>query len=227
MSDNMCENMCDAEKESARYYEILASEERHRTLNFLNLLSSVIKLKAGSYESEEIRNFRDEIISLIESTSGVYTLITTAGTETLSTDTFFLNITNSLNHFPHVREKKVKIKQVIQTLRLPGEYLLPLSLITIESFTNSLKYAFPPDREGPHCFHIEFSHNNESACLALRDNGIGPGTGGIRSEEHPGSGITIMESLAGQLKGEIDLREEEGTLVELNFPISTASRSSD
>lgn len=206
----------------------LTMESTHRVLNFLNLLNSMIMLKTADHRNTEVKELGGEISAFIDCFSRLHTLLTDTGNEDrISTEVFLPKISDTLRTFPLVAEKKIRIEKRIESLKLPGNFILPLSLITIESFTNSLKYAFPEEVPEDRLFRIDFTHNHSSAKLSLQDNGIGlqeaasPKTGATGS----GNGFRIMEALAGQIGAKMKISEDEGTRVQVSIPIGEKTAS--
>ena len=93
---------------------------------------------------------------------------------------------------------------------------IPCGLILNEILDNSLKHAYPDDEGGE--IYIGFKRTLKSNfVMTVRDYGIG-----LSEEELDGSrntlGLTIVQSLASQLGGEVDFNSIEGTAFRLEFP---------
>jgi two-component sensor histidine kinase len=90
-------------------------------------------------------------------------------------------------------------------------------LIVNELMTNALKHAFPWDRKGV----IQISLSEDASgdrVLAVSDDGVG-----IGAFDPAGSktmGVSLVRSLARQLRGRIEVRGEGGTDVRIAFPRS-------
>ncbi|HDQ15180.1 MAG TPA: sensor histidine kinase [Sediminispirochaeta sp.] len=202
------------------FNEIMVSELRHRTMNFFNLMSSVLRIKLeSSQHGEDTRKFGYEILTLIDSFRSIFTqFVYREERAPLMAGDLFQQLTKSLRSFPVLDSAEpVRLDTRIEPLELPGDSIVPLTLITVESYTNSLKYAFPEHHEGEKEFHIHLRKKNEQAQLILRDNGVGLSQG--KKKHEPGTGMEIMKSLGVQLRGSIEFLDQGGTEVRLHFPI--------
>ena len=216
--------------------EIRLKEQRHRTTNFLNMLSGMMRLKMDKLKTEEAHYICTEMLSIIEAYNQIFYLLNeksgTDGHTTISSQYLFSKIVAILESFPPVQEQKVYIEPEIEAVELHNRNAIPLALITIESFTNTLKYAFPPEFSGKRIFTLQFKELSPTKKLTLRDNGVGaaavkgpsppstkPEEGGGADDSPPeaGSGIGIMKSLAQQIDGELDVDFSQGTVVQLHY----------
>src|SRR6476620_8983317 len=106
---------------------------------------------------------------------------------------------------PH--RPQVLIKVDVDAASIPLDRAVPIGLIVNELVTNSIKYAF--DAEGG-VINVVFRVNESigEAEISVRDNGRGMG------DARPGAfGLRLVESLAGQLGGELSRDDvPKGTL---------------
>jgi two-component sensor histidine kinase len=109
----------------------------------------------------------------------------------------------------------------IQPLRVGLRQAVPIALIVNESVTNSLKHAFPAGRHG--VIAVRFRHEEGQVFLSISDNGVGLG----RSVEEAASeslGIGLMEGLGRELRGNIQIRSDNGTMVSVRFEVGKLIR---
>jgi two-component sensor histidine kinase len=91
-------------------------------------------------------------------------------------------------------------------------------LIINELVTNSLKYAFPPDRKSSDPPTVEVglkALQDGSFVLTVRDNGVG-----FESLASVGSntlGLQLVDTLARQLGGTMKREHSDGALVTVSF----------
>jgi len=213
--------------------EIRLKEHRHRTTNFLNMLSSMMRIKMDKLKTEEARYICNEMLSIIEAYNQIFYLLNKNsygnGHTTISSQYLFSKLVGILKTFPPVQEQNVHIEPKIEPVELHNSDAIPLALITIESFTNTLKYAFPPEYSGSRMFTIQFEELSPTKRLTLSDTGVGAAavkgpsentsTSGGADDSHPetGSGIGIMKSLAQQIDGNLDVDFSQGTVVQLHY----------
>ena len=90
------------------------------------------------------------------------------------------------------------------------------SLLVTEAITNAYKHAFN-ERDGG---HIGVQVTRESPALLLlriRDDGTGFDAA-ANSPDHSGLGRSLIEAFVRQLRGELEVRSDGGTIVEVRFP---------
>ncbi|MDH5298278.1 MAG: sensor histidine kinase, partial [Desulfobulbaceae bacterium] len=84
--------------------------------------------------------------------------------------------------------------------------------------TNSFKYAFAEKEQGE--IMIAFHNVGEKElCLEVRDNGVGLET--PAEEAPPTLGLSLIESLVGQLDGRYTFGNDNGTSCRILFPNPT------
>ena len=99
-----------------------------------------------------------------------------------------------------------------------ADKIVPLSLITNELLTNSIKHAyvdFPINRKMIH----SAIYKKDNCCEILyRDNGIGV-PDDFNPKETSGLGWVIINALVDQLKGKYEVYKDDGMCFRLTFPL--------
>ncbi|RAI58472.1 sensor histidine kinase [Roseicella frigidaeris] len=118
-----------------------------------------------------------------------------------------------------VPESGVALTAQAEAHPLPVAVAADLGLVVNELVTNALKYAFPHQRGG--IVRVGFRRGGGEYSLTVADNGIGL-AGERRAAAEGGSGMRLVQALAGQLGGRLELRGGEvgGTLCTLHFPVA-------
>jgi two-component sensor histidine kinase len=98
-----------------------------------------------------------------------------------------------------------------QRVEFPAERAVPIGIIVNELVTNSLKYAFPDDRNG--IIEVDIQNSATEVIVSVADNGVGC------MDEPKGLGSTLVQLMANQLQGSIQ-REyaKPGCRVVLRLP---------
>jgi two-component sensor histidine kinase len=109
----------------------------------------------------------------------------------------------------------------IQPLRVGLRQAVPIALIVNESVTNSLKHAFPAGRDG--AIAIRFRHEKGQVLLSISDNGVGLRRS-VEEEASESLGIGLMEGLGRELRGNIQIRSDNGTIVSVLFEVENLIR---
>jgi two-component sensor histidine kinase len=92
---------------------------------------------------------------------------------------------------------------------------VPIGLILSELITNALKYGFPDDRTGE--ISVELREGGDKQYLiTVRDNGVGlPEAFDIHNS--PGLGLQLVNGLATQLNGTVEIHRDGGAIFEIRF----------
>ncbi|MDP9079626.1 MAG: sensor histidine kinase [Bacteroidota bacterium] len=109
---------------------------------------------------------------------------------------------------------RIRFKTDIAPVKLDISHAIPLGLIINEAVTNSIKYAFPNNREGE--ISILMIADSEQIKLELKDNGIGMPE--ITGETESGSlGIVLMKGLSEDIDADINFEIDNGTRIIIVF----------
>lgn len=195
--------------------ELLLKEVHHRVKNNMQVITSLLNIQANSISDKKFQEKLTESIARVQSMALVHELlyrtgdlskidveeyirlliVTISGSYTLETEVDFKVDVN-------VKHKGVSIDKAI-----------PVGLIINEMVSNSLKYAFPDQKNGS--IIISLTENLEYD-LMVSDNGIGMlDVNGIGEAET--FGLQIIHSLVEQLNGTIELNTENGTHYSVKF----------
>ena len=126
------------------------------------------------------------------------------------------SIANLLIRNYSVNPDKIKLNTRIEDVSLELDNAIPCGLIINELISNSLKYAFPKDREGEIKIVLRAINSHEIE-LTVSDDGIGiPAE--IDARETESLGLQLVYILAeNQLEGSIELDRESGTAFRIRF----------
>lgn len=114
-------------------------------------------------------------------------------------------------------DRSIQLDCNIEEIFLPIEKAIPCGLIINEVFSNSFKHAFPENREGK--ITILFRKSDSGyLMLEVGDNGIG-NKSEIKESPNDGDslGISLIEALCFQLRGELEIERENGFLIRVRF----------
>lgn len=111
--------------------------------------------------------------------------------------------------------KSVHFNLQIEPIELNLSHCVPLGLIMNEAITNSIKYAFPDNKNGTIC--ISLKHTSESnILLTISDDGVG-------LQQHPAPqsaqsmGMKLMYGLSEDIDGKFTITGCKGTEITLEF----------
>jgi two-component sensor histidine kinase len=143
-------------------------------------------------------------------------------------------------------EHPVRIRYKGEAGELPAAVATPLAVVITELLQNAAEHAIPPSRaaggagesdrdaveEEPHLgdgergvlrVEVELDRADDRLHVYVRDNGVGLPPD-FTIENTSSLGLSIVRGLVGtQLGGTISMRNEGGTVVELDIPVEAAA----
>ncbi len=197
--------------------DTLLKEMRHRIANSLQLIASIILLKAGSVKSEESKAHLEDAHDRILSIATVQRNLdpTSEGSLVLVVD-YLKTLCESLAKSMIGGRKPITLKVTGGDGTVTPDEAIGLGLITTELVMNALKHAFPL---GDGQITVTYESTPESWKLSIGDDGIGLSANAIRGE---GLGTSIVESLANQLNANVArISTGRGTVVSISYPSTT------
>lgn len=207
-------------KHSLREKETLLKEIHHRVKNNMQVISSLLMLQRENMHDPMMRELFRESENRVFSIALVHEKLYQS--ESLSRIDYGDYLQMMGNHI--LASRDISSETITLEIDAPHIYLsidtaVPLSLITNELLTNSLKHAYPDGREGT--IRIDLQKRGEDILYQFSDDGIGfPDD--IDFQNTTTLGMELVNNLVMQLMGTISLYREEGTRFEIIFPIKPA-----
>jgi chemotaxis protein methyltransferase CheR len=180
-----------------REKELLLEEMQHRVANSLQIIASILLLKARTINSEEVRNHLHDAHKRILAVAAVQKhLRATFNLEDIAMRPYLTQLCASLAG-SMIGERTISIIPQIDDATEKSGNAVSIGLVVTELVINALKHAFP--LEGPHS-KVDVVYTNTAAGwrLTVSDNGVGKVATGpltVRS----GLGTNIVAALAEQL----------------------------
>jgi len=203
---------------SLKEKEVLLQEVHHRVKNNLQVISSLLDLQSGNIVDESVQTAFNEskkrihCISLIHEQlyrSDDFARIDLAG----YTERLCASLLRSYG-----AEGRIKGEVDLPERRLSLDAAIPCGLIINELVMNCLKHAFPDGRQGNLRISMELKEDGMFV-LRVKDNGVGFPSG-VDIAHSSSLGLTIVATLARQLKGKVEFRSDGGAEVVVVFPES-------
>jgi chemotaxis protein methyltransferase CheR len=191
--------------------EILLREMQHRVANSLQIIASILLLKARTVQSEEIRLHLQDAHQRIMSVATVQQqLHASALNEKIEIGPYLTKLCASLAA-SMVGERPLSIKVQATSGKAVSSEAVSLGLIVTELVINALKHGFAGDAEGE--ILVSFEAENSEWRLSISDNGSGSPEVGDEPP-HIGLGTSIVEALAHQLEAKVQKTSgSQGTTV--------------
>lgn len=198
--------------------EVLLRELHHRTKNNMQIISSLLGLKAETVREEAFKEIIKDIKTRIRSIALVHEKLYKSGNLSRINLGEYIRELASLISEGYVNEStRVKFDLTIDDMGILIDKAIPVGLIITELVTNSFKHAFPGNNEG--IITIELRKEKDKFLLTVKDNGIGFERDSAANEGK--LGLQLLENIAeGQLDASVDLDTSEGVKWTLNFPNS-------
>ena len=203
-------------KSSLKEKEMLLQEIHHRVKNNLQVISSLLRLQSRFIKDQNSINIFKETQNRVRSIAILHEkLYQSDNLAKIKINEYVKILTEDLMYFYELEESNINMILNIEDVSLNIETAIPCGLLINEMVANSLKYAFPNQKNGE--IKIELHSNNEYQFdLTVSDNGIG-----IPDEIDPENtetfGMQLIKYLTKQLKGTIELDKNNGTKYRLKF----------
>ena len=191
----------DAEREKdelLRQKEVLLQEMQHRVANSLQIIASILLLKARTVQSEEICLHLHDAHQRVMSVATVQQQLQASGlNESIEIGPYLSKLCDSLAKSMVGERRPLSIKvQATSGGAATSSEAVSLGLIVTELVINALKHAFPSGETGE--ILVGYDARGPDWPLSVSDNGAG--SGDVSAERpHTGLGTSIVEALARQL----------------------------
>lgn len=204
-------------KESLREKDILLRELHHRVKNNMQVISSLLNLQANHIADPVAKEMFRETQRRIRSMALVHEqLYQSANLSQINFASYLAHLSSHLFQACGVSTHRVRLNLQTEELLLDVNTAIPLGMIFNELMTNSLKHAFPDNREGEIKVILR-RYDRDQAFLEVADNGLGLPKG-FKLEECKSLGLQIVQTLCHQIKARIELDQSEGTAFRIIFP---------
>ncbi|HBG20075.1 MAG TPA: hypothetical protein DDY32_12590 [Desulfobulbaceae bacterium] len=196
--------------------EVLLKEIHHRVKNNLQVISSLVSLQADGSEDEAVRETLRDVIYRVRSMALVHEkLYQSADLARIDFAEYTRSLLSYLWRAHGAAAATVRLTFDLEPFSLPVDTAIPCGLILNELAGNALKHAFRGRSEGEVTVSLHGTADGRIR-LSVRDNGVGLPVG-FEVRQARSLGLRLVQMLAGQLDGAVDVREEGGTVFELVF----------
>ncbi|MEW6328336.1 MAG: histidine kinase dimerization/phosphoacceptor domain -containing protein [Thermodesulfobacteriota bacterium] len=203
-------------KTSLREKEVLLKEIHHRVKNNLQVISSLLRLQSQYVQDKGDVEIFKESQNRIKSMALVHEkLYQSKDLASINFHEYASLLINGLFRSYGVNADRIALKMNVDDIMLGVDVAIPCGLIINELVSNSLKYAFPDDKEGE--IKITLRTSDEGAMeLTVADNGIGlPADINLRNSES--LGLKLVTILTDQIDGELEMDRSKGTRFRIKF----------
>jgi two-component sensor histidine kinase len=198
-----------------RQKELLLEEMQHRIANSLQIIASILMLKARSVQSEETRGHLQDAHKRVMSVAAVQQHLQASGRgEAIAVGPYLSKLCESLTQSMIGETRPVSLETKVSGGTVVSSQAVSLGLIVIESVINALKHAFPPDKTDGRIV-VAYDTSGSGWTLSIADNGVGKPHEGA-DDAKSGLGTSIVQALANELDANVDFASDQhGTTVSI------------
>jgi two-component sensor histidine kinase len=209
-------------KELLHQKEVLLQEIRHRVANSLQIIASILLMKARTVRSEETRSHLQEAHQRVLSVAAMQQQLGASETSaTIDLAPYLSRLCETLAASMIGGRRPISLRVHADGGTVSSNHAVAIGLIVTELVINAIKHAFPSDRSDGAVI-VAYDLAGQNWRLMVSDNGIGKQPGNAEKNSI-GLGTTIIEALAKQIDARMEvLMDSHGTRVSIThspFPL--------
>ncbi len=186
-----------------REKDMLLEEMQHRVANSLQIIASILLIKARTVQSEETRLQLEDAHQRVLSVAAVQQhLHVVGGGKPIEIGQYLTKLCETLAQSMIGDSRPVTLKVEADAGTTTSRDAVSLGLIVTELVMNALKHAFPGERPDA-AIVVSYKVSGTNWKLTVSDNGIGkPDV--AASQTKPGLGTSLIKALTRQLDALVD-----------------------
>ena len=202
-------------RESLAEKEVLVKEVHHRVKNNLQVLSSLMNLRAQQVDENTAKVLRDLQSRVLAMALIHEKLYQSEDFAEIDFARYLKDLLFQLALSYQARPGAIEVEAETKDISLPLDKAVPCALIVTELVSNSIKHAFPKGKGGQ--IKVRLSRENDQFVLLVRDNGIGlPEGRDLRAS--PTLGMKLVDALVRQLGGTLEISSNGGAAFRITWP---------
>ena len=194
---------------------LLLKEGYHRFKNNLQVVSTLIHLRARQHNEPAVRTAFVEVSRRIQAISLVHeTLYLGTDTSHIQFSAYLRTIAEaSAASYGMTERIEVTVEENADAVDLKDA--VPLGLAAVEAITNAYKHAFPDVRKGRLSISFRAPKPDREGELIIRDDRVGAPERLVNGPR--GAGLSLAAGLASQIGGRVVTENDNGTVWRLCF----------
>lgn len=206
-------------KTSLQQKELLLKEVHHRVKNNLQVISSIFYLQSQYIKDPQILSILEDSQNRINSMALIHEKL--YHLENLA-KIDFKDYIHTLVHYLftsyNINPQLIELNFNIEDICLNLDQAISCGLLLNELISNSLKHAFPRPIQKQGIITINFTVTQEQQfCLQVEDNGSGLPEN-LNVKLTPSLGLRLVRALTRQLKGKLEMYNNNGAVFQVVFP---------
>jgi chemotaxis protein methyltransferase CheR len=199
--------------------EMLLTELSHRVANSLQIIASILLMKARSVESAETRLHLQDAHRRVLSVASVQKHLQASGHgEEILVGPYLSKLCETLANSMIGDNRPISLKVVAEGGAATSDQAVSIGLIVTELVINALKHAFPESSQAGLVI-VGYEVDGANWKLSISDNGVG------MPDQKPGGkktglGTSLINALAQQLDAQVEIvSSRNGTTVSLTHAV--------
>ncbi|HOX30955.1 MAG TPA: histidine kinase dimerization/phosphoacceptor domain -containing protein [Spirochaetales bacterium] len=197
--------------------ELLLREIHHRVKNNLQVISSILRLQAQAVEDQTVQDLFNECQNRVQAMALVHEqLYRSVSISAIRFGGYVESLAAVVWETFDGTGKGARLELDVADAEMSTDRAVPCGLVLVELLTNALKYAHP---EGGGRISVAYREEGGYGSLSVSDDGVG-----LPEHFDPESarslGLSLVTSLASQLRGRLELSGPPGAAFELRFPLA-------
>jgi two-component sensor histidine kinase len=204
---------------SLKEKEILLKEIHHRVKNNMQVISSLLKIQEKNTDDKKAKDVLKISQDRVRVMSTIHeTLYQSDNLAKIELGSYLTKLATAILHSYQTNPGQIKLIINSEEIYISIGQASPLGLIINELITNSLKYAFPDNREGE--INISVKKLQEKHIeLIVMDNGIGFSNSSVNGNTIRFGHKLVSALVENQLKGSISMGNNSGTKYTIKFEV--------
>jgi chemotaxis protein methyltransferase CheR len=187
-----------------RQREVLLQEMQHRVANNLQIIASILFIKARTVHSVETRQHLQDAHQRVLSVAAIQQQLQTSDSGAMiELGPYLTRLCQTLTASMIDDARPITLKVDVQGGTASSSQAVSIGIIVTELVINAIKHAFPGHRTDSSVV-VAYDPAAPNWRLSVSDNGIGKPEG-VLGQTIPGLGTTIIEALAKQLDARIEI----------------------
>jgi two-component sensor histidine kinase len=184
--------------------DILLSEMSHRVANSLQIIASILLMKARNVQSDETRQHLEDAHRRVMSVASVQQHLQASGKgERVEVGSYLSKLCATLAASMIGDNRRITVNVVAGDGMTTSSQAVSLGLIVTELLVNAVKYAFPDEAAEGHVI-VGYEAHGSDWKLSVSDNGAGMPPQSPNNMVS-GLGTSLIKALAQQLHAQVDI----------------------
>jgi PAS domain S-box-containing protein len=197
--------------------DMLLEELQHRVANSLQIIASILLIKARTVQSEETRLQLEDAHKRVLSVAAVQKHLHDTGKgRTIEVGTYLSKLCETLAQSMIGDSRPIELKVVADAGTVMSNQAVSIGLVVTELVMNALKHAFPEEKTDA-AILVSYKVADTDWKLTISDNGIGKPDPSVSPKTGEGGlGTSLVQALTKQLNAQLDIASDShGTAVSL------------